>query len=565
MAAIASPNQNRWLFGPASDLLLGCGGLYLLAFIAVAAIGPRSMEWLPEGLIPLALIFAAVPHYGATLLRVYEHSADRRTYALFSIWASALVWGLFVWGVYDLLIGSLLLTLYLSWSPWHYSGQNYGIGLLMMGRAGVRVSPRAKRLLYASFLLSYLLVLFSTHAAMPTANYSPTPVSFNESAYTYMPVGIPVDILGPLLLATAAAYAITTIVAFAILRRSASWTDLTPLLGVVVLQGIWFAIPVLCRATNALQGVFPLSVASVSYMLLWYAFGHSFQYLWVTTYYATRAKTDKHRPTYWLKSYLAGASLFAVPAFLFSPLALGTHSFESGLGMLIASAVNLHHFVLDGAIWKLRDGRIARILLRRSEAGTSTADTTGSAARRIAWSALGGLGVAYGVFYLVGIWEIEHGFRRAVAVDPPNVERMRVAADRLAFVGHDHPGIHLNLAILAVRDGDLETGQREAERSIALGPSVRAHLLLGQIHQQRKQWNEARSDYEAALAIDPKQVIALSQSAAVSAELGDFARAEAELASAAALAPTRQDLRNRLDLIRRQRAGATKNGTPPAS
>src|SRR4029450_13310551 len=119
----------------------------------------------------------------------------------------------------------------------------------------------------------------------------------------------------------------------------------------------------------ALQGVFPLSVNSVSYMLLWYAFGHSFQDLWVTTYYATRAKTDKRRPTYWLKAYLAGAPLFGGPAFLFSPLALGTHSFESGLGMLIASAVNLHHFILDGAIWKLRDGRMARIRLRRSERG----------------------------------------------------------------------------------------------------------------------------------------------------------------------------------------------------
>jgi hypothetical protein len=563
MAATATPNPNRWLFGPASDLLIGCGGLYLLAFLAITAIGPRTTQWLPEGLIPLALIFAAVPHYGATLLRVYEHSADRRTYALFSIWATAVVWGLFVWGVYDVLVGSLLLTLYLSWSPWHYSGQNYGIGLMMMGRAGVPVNPRAKRLLYASFLLSYLLVLLSTHAAMPNANYSPTPVSFNERADQYMPVGIPVGILGPLLLATAAAYFATTFTALAMIRRHASWGDLAPLLGVIVLQGLWFSIPVLARATGMLQGIFPLSVQSVSYMLLWYAFGHSFQYLWVTTYYATRAKTDKRRPTYWLKSYLAGASLFAVPAFLFSPLALGTHSFESGLGMLIASAVNLHHFVIDGAIWKLRDGRIARILLRRSESGAAAVDTTSSTARRIAWSVLGGLGVAYGAFYLVGIWEIEHGFRRAV--DPPNAERMRLAVERLSYVGHDHPGIHLNLAILAVRDGDLATGETEALRSIALGPSVAAHLLLGQIHQQRKQWSEARNDYESALAIDSKHVVALTQSAVVSTHLGDLARAEEELASAVALAPARQDLRNRLDQLRRQRAGATADATPPAS
>jgi tetratricopeptide (TPR) repeat protein len=562
MAATASPpNPNRWLFGPASDLLIGCGGLYVIAFLIIAAIGPQTSQILPEGLIPLGLVFAAVPHYGSTLLRVYERSADRRRYAFFAVWATALVWGLFVWGVYDVLVGSLLLTLYLSWSPWHYSGQNYGIGVMMLGRAGVVVPPRVKRLLYASFLLSFLLVLFSTHAAVPTASYSPTLVSFSDSAYRYMPVGIPLSILGPLLLGTTAGYLTVTILAIAMLRRTASWADLAPLLGVVVLQNLWFALPVVSRAAMALQGVYPLSVDSISYMLLWYAFGHSFQYLWVTTYYAKRTHAEDRRVAYWAKAYFAGASLFAVPAFLFSPLALGTHSFESGLGMLIASAVNLHHFILDGAIWKLRDGRIARVLLRKADPAEGAAESKSSYRRRIAWSVLGGLGVAYAVFYLVGIWEIEHGFRRAL--DPPNAERMRLAAHRLAMVGHDHPGIHLNLAVLAVRDGDLDTGVREAERSIALGPSVRAHLLLGQIYQERKQWADARRAYESALAIDPQQVIALAQAAFVSAQLGDLARAERELSSAVALAPGRQDLRDRLDQLHRQREQAD-GGTEPA-
>lgn len=560
MAAIASPPPKRWLFGPIPDLLFGCGGLYFLAFLAIALLGPRSTELIPEGLIPMALVFTAVPHYGATLLRVYERSNDRRTYAFFAIWASLVVWGVFVWGVYDLLVGSLFLTLYLSWSPWHYSGQNYGIGLMLLGRAGVRVAPQAKRLLYASFFSSYLLVLLSTHAAMPSASYSPTPVSLSESAYRYMSLGIPLDILGPMLLICAGVCVATSVGAIALLRRTASWADLTPLLGVMLLQAAWFSIPVLARASNTLQGLFPLSVQSVSYMLLWYAFGHSLQYLWVTTYYAKHTGTDRYGPFYWVKSYLAGGALFAVPTFLFSPLALGTHSFESGLGMLIASAVNLHHFILDGAIWKLRDGRIARILLRRSESGAALAAASSGWKRRLAWSTVGGLGVAYGVFYVVGIWEIEHGFRRAV--DPPNAERMRLAAERLARVGHDHPGIHLNLGILAARDGDLELAQREAERSLALGPSVGAHLLLAQIHQQRGEWNEARAALEGALEVDAENAQVLQQAAQVSIQLGDLERAEQELERAIAAAPTRQDLRQRLDQLRRRRA--LGEGSPPA-
>lgn len=565
MAAVASsPSPKRWLYGPTTDLLFGCGGLYFLAFLAIAAIGPRTMEAIPEGLIPLGLVFTAVPHYGATLLRVYERSTDRRTYAFFAVWATLLVWGVFVWGVYDILVGSLFLTAYLSWSPWHYSGQNYGIGLMLLGRAGVKVPQRGKRLLYASFFTSFLLVLFSTHAATPTASYSPTPVTPSESAYTYLPLGIPFEILSPLLVVTALAYFGTSIAAIVVLRRSARWADLTPLLGVMTLQGLWFSIPVISRATLLFEGIFPLATTSVSYMLLWYAFGHSLQYLWVTTYYATQTHTAGRSPVYWLKAYLAGAALFAVPTFLFSPLAFGHHSFESGLGMLVASGVNLHHFILDGAIWKLRDGRIARILLRRSEADAGTPRASSNWGRRAAWSAVAGLGVAYGVFYLVGIWEIEHGFRRAV--DPPDAARMRVAAQRLALVGHDHPGIHLNLAILALREGDRETANREVERSLLLGPSVQAHLLVGQLRQQEKRWAEARQSYEAALAIDPKHVPALAQSAAMSERLGDLERAEVELASAVALAPSRQDLRSRLAEVRRLRDDQRSPvATPPTS
>jgi len=564
MAAIASPPPKRWLFGPVPDLLLGCGGLYFLAFLVIAIVGARSTVLVPEGLIPLALVFAAVPHYGATLLRVYERSADRRRYALFAVWATALVWGVFVWGVYDILVGSLLLTLYLSWSPWHYSGQNYGIGLMLLGRAGVRVSPTAKRLLYASFFLSFLLVLFSTHAAMPTASYSPTPVSPSESAFRYMPVGIPLDILGPLLIVCGLGCAATSVGALALLRRNASsWADLTPLLSVMTLQGLWFSIPVLARATNLLQGIFPFSAQSVSYMLLWYAFGHSLQYLWVTTYYAKQTKTANLQPAYWLKAYLAGGALFAIPTFLFSPRLFGVHSFESGLGMLVASAVNLHHFILDGAIWKLRDGPIARILLRRPDADAATASASNGWGRRFVWSAVGGLGIAYAIFYVVGIWEIEHGFRRAV--DPPDVERMRTAARRLGWVGHDHPGIHQNLAVLALREGQLDEAQREIEQSLALGPSVNGYFLLGQIHQQRSEWTEARRAFERALEIDPVHVPSLAQTSAVSVQLGDLDRAETELASAVSLAPGRQDLRNRLDQLRRQRALSVGGAASPAS
>jgi tetratricopeptide (TPR) repeat protein len=556
--------RQRWLYGPFWDLMLGCGGLYLAVFAILWASGPRILGVVSEGLIPLALLATSVPHYGATLLRVYEHRDDRRKYAIFAVWASIAVWAAFVWGVYDVRFGSWFVTLFLTWSPWHYSGQNYGIGLMLLGRGGVRVPPQAKRLIWASFFLSWLLVVFSTHGALPGGSYAPTPTSLNDSVYAFIPLGIPLPLLGPLLVVTALGYAASLVGAFALLRRQASWADLAPLAGAVVLQAVWFSIPVLARATSLFQGAIPLSAQYQGYTLLWIALGHSLQYLWVTTYFATAAKTDARRGLYWVKAFLAGGALFAVPVYLFSPGAFGVYSFESGLGVLIAAAVNLHHFILDGAIWKLRDGRIARILLRRAEPGAAPLDAgSRSWVRPLAWSLIGAAGVAYGVFYAVGTWEIEYGFRRAM--EPLDPERMRTAARRLARVGHDHPALHLNLGVLAARDGDLDGAQREAERSLALGPNVEAWMLLGQIHQQTRRWEQARSAYDSALALDPQHVPALGQSALVSMQLGDFDRAEQALERAIALAPERQDLKRRLDQVRRRKLGALAPPLPGAA
>ena len=61
---------------------------------------------------------------------------------------------------------------------------------------------------------------------------------------------------------------------------------------------------------------------------------------------------------------LAGAAIWTAPVLLLAPGVFGRVPYDLGLSALVAAAVNLHHFVLDGAIWKLRDGRVARIPLR---------------------------------------------------------------------------------------------------------------------------------------------------------------------------------------------------------
>ena len=64
----------RWLFGPWRDLLFGCGLWYIAALGALAFVGPALREH--GGVLALSFISLLVltPHYGATLLRVYERA-----------------------------------------------------------------------------------------------------------------------------------------------------------------------------------------------------------------------------------------------------------------------------------------------------------------------------------------------------------------------------------------------------------------------------------------------------------------------------------------------------------
>ena len=82
--ATAVPPQRRWFFGPVSDLLFGCGLLYAGLFAWQALAGPAMRSALPYSLFPLLTLLLGAPHYGGTLLRVYENREHRRKYWVFS-------------------------------------------------------------------------------------------------------------------------------------------------------------------------------------------------------------------------------------------------------------------------------------------------------------------------------------------------------------------------------------------------------------------------------------------------------------------------------------------------
>ena len=103
----APGRPSSWLSGPASDLLLGCGLAYMVVVALMMATGSVLPSAIPGGI--LILLFT-VPHYGATLLRVYEQAEDRHKYRLFAVHITLALVVTFALGLQVGLLGSLAVT-----------------------------------------------------------------------------------------------------------------------------------------------------------------------------------------------------------------------------------------------------------------------------------------------------------------------------------------------------------------------------------------------------------------------------------------------------------------------
>ena len=95
---------------------------------------------------------------------------------------------------------------------------------------------------------------------------------------------------------------------------------------------------------------------------------------------------------------------------------------------MIAAGVNIHHFILDGAIWKLRDTGVGGVLLAEAKPGTE-----GGAASRSEHRLLVPLGWMAAIFFTaLSLYGAAEEFNWQNAVDTSKLDRARGAASRSA-------------------------------------------------------------------------------------------------------------------------------------
>ncbi|HTQ85405.1 MAG TPA: tetratricopeptide repeat protein [Candidatus Solibacter sp.] len=369
--AISRP---AWIYNPWLDLTIGCGGWSApLLLVALLASRSQTQQW------ALAFYFLALlfnyPHFMATVYRAYHTREQFEKYRIFTVHVALL---LALAGVLAHALPAFLpwlFTLYICWSPWHYTGQNFGLMMMFARRGGLEPERRERRALYAAFIASYVLLMISFHTG-PSSDEMILSLGIPARWALWPKAACAVFFLG------ACAWVLARFV-----RRAPDWRAWAGPVTLVASQFLWFVLPVSLEFTSGLQ------VPQARYSSGILAVLHSTQYIWITSYYQRREARAQGRTDWRLASYAitlvaGGIALFIPGPWIVSRL---LHADFGSSFLTFTALVNIHHFILDGALWKLRDSRVSALLIdsgeKPAEAPATAGDVRGRAIHAARWLA----------------------------------------------------------------------------------------------------------------------------------------------------------------------------------
>jgi hypothetical protein len=341
-AAPAKPPRLYFVNAFVDYALIGGASLVLFAVFYFSGYKARTNPVIQAGIVLMWII--NWPHFSATSWRLYHSKANIAQYPVTAIAIPILVLtGVIASFSSPAAIAPCFVKLFLLWSPYHFSGQSLGISLIYARRSGIQVG-RLDRLAFSAFIFG-------------TFFFSSARGEVGTGSYPYFGIDVPrlglpawVAYYAEIgLLACAVGLAAVVIRWCVVNRRLVPPIVLLPALS----QFIWFV---------------PSGVASFNEFV---PFFHSLQYMLIAWSMQLKEKMDEDgiAPSggYVLsESARWGAANFVGGMVLF--YALPRVGVEFGFPLLVAepiiiSAVQIHHFFVDGVIWKLRNPKVGSPLL----------------------------------------------------------------------------------------------------------------------------------------------------------------------------------------------------------
>ncbi|MGA7909496.1 MAG: hypothetical protein WCA16_18965 [Candidatus Sulfotelmatobacter sp.] len=511
-----------WIYTPWLDLIVGCGAwsapLLLISYFSIAS---SARAW-AVAFYALAIFFN-YPHYMATIYRAYHRAEDFHKYRIFTVHITALIVLTLVLAHSWARILPWIFTIYLTWSPWHYSGQNYGLFMMFARRAGAKPSETMRRALYGAFIVSYLVLFLGFHTG-------------SSADPLFISLGIPASVSRwEQLLLVIAFFALTGFGLGRVVGET-GWRKLIPALTLFSSQFLWFLLPAgisLIRGLEIPQSRYSTGVLAVM---------HSAQYLWITSYYARRETAGENgrnwRPWAYFSVLLAGGIALFVPGPWLASRVFH-HDFTTSF-LIFTALVNIHHFILDGAIWKLRDGRIAALLMNSRERISDAAAEAGSRLSH-AWAwltgeAAGARQLRIGAALLLLVWGTVDQARYYLVLHADSLRDLQRAA---ALDSFDSP-LQMRLARRELEEGHAQPAEaawRKAIQANPTDPAPRQALLRFLIEQKR--FDEAFTLTEASLQYSPKDPNLLVDHGLLSLRKGRLYAALADWNEALAIDPSR--------------------------
>jgi hypothetical protein len=285
------------------------------------------------------------PHFSATSYRLYSAREHLRQYPVTAIVAPILA-GVGALGsfAYPLVIAPYFIKIFLLWSPYHFSGQSIGISLLYARRAEHKVDAASRFTLSAFIYGTFLISSLRAETSVVGSVYY---------GVSYPGFGIPEWIPT---VASYWTYGCGAIFLLLLVRQCVMFRRLPPLMFLLPAgaQFVWF---VMGSTLPGFTEFVPLF--------------HSLQYLLIAWAMQLKEKADRQgragTPRYvavetvrwYALNVLGGVALFwGLPE---AATRLGVSS-STATGVLLA-AVQIHHFFVDGVIWKLKARSVVSPLL----------------------------------------------------------------------------------------------------------------------------------------------------------------------------------------------------------
>lgn len=329
------PWRGRTFVHPLFDYALIGGGLSLVTIPLVYFSGAGTSAAVTAAL-PWIILLSNSTHFAASTVRLYTKPGAKAALPFVTMALPAVTFLALTACVFRAdLFGKYAQLLYLTWSPYHYAAQAYGVAVVYSYRSGCVLRPGHKRLLWWTAVLPFAMVSLQAAHRHVLPWFLPPETWMDAPRWDTAVAGLS-HVLGALAL-------VGPLFAYGLIGRSSSGPMPLISLLAILTNAAWFVL-------------FPLVQGFV-----WVTVFHGVQYLAIVVIFHARDQMARsgnrhgaawHAAAFYATSLVLGYGLFHCWPEFYKLLGFGAT--ESLL--MVVAAINVHHFIVDAYIWRLRPG-----------------------------------------------------------------------------------------------------------------------------------------------------------------------------------------------------------------